>query len=117
MKYRDRFNDELEQIKLVQSVGNRQTQSRQHASRESAIAMAIEDDTHQFEGSGIEVPDLINKKNLETFKNWDGETKYIQNLKMRKLCKLDLIKIESLKEKSEENMVEDIIDEDIVEKT
>ena len=98
MLYRDRFNEELEQIKLVEGVGIRQNQSRQHASREATITMAIEENTHQFEGSGIEVPDLINKKHLEAFKKWNGDSKYIQNLKMRKISKLDLQRIESKEE-------------------
>ncbi|XP_005092986.1 translation machinery-associated protein 16 [Aplysia californica] len=93
-EYRNRFSDELDQIRLVQSVGNRQGQTRQHAARESSIKMTIEDETHQFEGSGIEVPDLINKKHLESFKKWDGEPKYIQNLKLRKISANDVKRLE-----------------------
>lgn len=95
MQYRNRFEDELEQISIVHSVGNRPTQSRQHASRESAIKMTIDSDTNQFEGSGIEVPDLINKKHLEEFKKWDGELNFIQNLKLRKITARDSEKLEA----------------------
>ncbi|XP_013070525.2 translation machinery-associated protein 16-like [Biomphalaria glabrata] len=89
MQYRDRFRDELEQISIVQNVGNRQN-SKQHVSREASIKMTAEDETNQFEGSGIEVPDLINKKHLEEFKKWNGEIKFIQNLKLRKISCVDL---------------------------
>ena len=93
--YRSRFDDELEQINLVQTVGNRPSQPRQHAAREAAIALAKEDETNQFQGSGIEIPDLINKKHLENFKKWDGDPKHIQNLKLKKITQLDLDKLES----------------------
>ena len=101
-EYRNRFDEEMEQIKLLQNIGNRQGQSRQHAAREAAIKLAQEELKHQFEGSGIEVPDLINKKHLEAFKAWDGDTKYIQNLKLRKISNMDLINIESKKIDSQE---------------
>ncbi|KAH9495426.1 translation machinery-associated protein 16 [Bulinus truncatus] len=89
MQYRDRFSDELDQIDIVQSVGNRQ-QSKQHVAREASVKMTIEDETNQFESSGIEVPDLINKKHLEEFKKWNGEIKFIQNLKLRKISSTDV---------------------------
>ena len=98
MTYRNRFTEELEQINIVQAVGNRQNQSRQHASREAAIKMIAKDETDQFDGSGIEVPDLINKKHLEDLKNWNGDLNQIQNLKFRKISALDVLRLEQKKE-------------------
>ena len=100
MAYRNRFAEELEQISIVQAVGNRTSQSRQHASREASINMTTEDETNQFEGSGIEVPDLINKKHLEELRKWDGDLNQIQNLKFRKISALDVKRLEM---KNEEN--------------
>ncbi|GFR70470.1 translation machinery-associated protein 16 [Elysia marginata] len=100
--YRNRFAEELEQISIVQAVGNRQSQSRQHASREAAIRLTREDETNQFEGSGIEVPDLINKKHLEELRKWEGDLNQIQNLKFRKISALD---VKRLEQKVEENKV------------
>ncbi|GFO38179.1 translation machinery-associated protein 16 [Plakobranchus ocellatus] len=100
MEYRNRFAEELEQINIVQAVGNRQTQSRQHASREAAIKITMEEETHQFEGSGMEVPDLINKKHLDDLRKWNGDLNQIQNLKFRKISALDIRRLE---QKSEDN--------------
>ncbi|RUS89717.1 hypothetical protein EGW08_002535, partial [Elysia chlorotica] len=98
MTYRDRFAEELEQISIVQAVGNRQSQSRQHASREDAIKMITQTETAQFDGSGIEVPDLINKKHLEDLRKWDGNLNLIQNLKFRKISALDVKRLEQKEE-------------------
>lgn len=95
LEYRNRFEEELEQINIVHSVGNRQAQSRQHASREAAIRITMENESNQFEGSGIEVPDLMNKKHLEDLKRWDGELNLIQNLKLRKVSARDAKKVEA----------------------
>ncbi|CAL1543243.1 unnamed protein product [Lymnaea stagnalis] len=107
-EYRDRFKEELEQICIVQNVGKRQ-QSKQHVSREASIKMTIEEETNQFESSGIEVPELINKKHLEEFKKWNGEIKFIQNLKLRKISSSDVRRqVDKLsKEQDEEDEVEE----------
>ncbi|CAG5122846.1 unnamed protein product [Candidula unifasciata] len=93
MEYRNRFNEELEQIDIIQSVGNRKGLN-QHASRESSINITVEEETNQFNSSGIEVPDLINKKHLEDFKKWNGEIKFIQNLKLKKISFRDLERLD-----------------------
>lgn len=101
MEYRNRFSEELEQINIIQSVGNRKGQN-QHASRESSIKITVEEETNQFDSSGIEVPDLINKKHLEDFKKWNGEIKFIQNLKLRKISFRDLERVDQKKSLSDE---------------
>ena len=88
--YLERFNEELEQINIVNSVGNRQ--SKQHVARETAIRFTLERETAEFEGVGIEVPDLINGKNLNYFRSWTGEVRYFPNIKLRKIKKSDLNK-------------------------
>lgn len=94
--YLERFKDELEQINIVNSVGNRQ--SKQHVARETAIRFTLEREKAEFEGVGIEVPDLINGKNLNYFRNWTGEVRYFPNIKMRKIKMSDLNKETESKE-------------------
>jgi translation machinery-associated protein 16 len=86
--YLERFNDELEQIGIVNSVGNRQT--KQHQAREAAIKITKERENHEFDTIGIDVPDLLNGKNLEYFRNWTGEIRYFPNIKLRKSKRSDL---------------------------
>ena len=86
--YLDRFKEELEQINIVNTVGNRQT--KQHVARETAIRLTEEREKNEFEGAGIEVPDLINGKCLNYFRNWTGEVRYFPNIKLRKIRKSDM---------------------------
>ena len=86
--YLNRFKDELEQISIINSVGNRQT--KQHVARETAIRWTEERENYEFEGVGIEVPDLINGKCLNYFRSWTGEIRYFPNIKLRKIRKSDL---------------------------
>lgn len=88
LEYIDRFNGELEQIGIVNAVGNRQT--KQHQARETAINLTREKENHEFNTVGVEVPDLINGKNLDYFRNWTGETRYFPNIKLRKSKRSDL---------------------------
>ena len=88
IQYMDRFDEEMEQITIVNSVGNRQ--SKQHQSRETAIRLTKEREKMESEGAGIVVPDLVNGKYLENFRNWTGEIKAFPNLKFRKSRRTDL---------------------------
>ena len=109
--YLDRFKEELEQINIVNSVGNRQ--SKQHVARETAIRLTQEKETTEFEGIGIKVPDLINGKNLNYFKNWTGEVRYFPNIRLRKIKKSDLnedMAIENLGNEKDE-VLPDYVDE------
>ncbi|XP_052262061.1 translation machinery-associated protein 16-like isoform X2 [Dreissena polymorpha] len=87
VNYLNRFEDQLEQISIVNSIGNRQ---QQHVSRESAIRITMEKEQHEFDTIGIEVPDLVNGKALNVFRNWTGEAKYHPNIKMRKSRRADI---------------------------
>lgn len=88
IQYLERFKEETEQINIVNSVGNRQ--SKQHVARETAIKFTEKQEKYEFENFGIEVPDLVNGKNLEYFRNWTGEIKYFPNIKLKKSKKSDL---------------------------
>jgi len=88
-RYLCRFEDQLEQISIVNSIGNRQT-TKQHVSRENAIKITLEQESNDFETVGIEVPDLINGKALSYFRDWSGELRYHPSIKLRRSKKSDL---------------------------
>ncbi|XP_052069532.1 translation machinery-associated protein 16-like [Mytilus californianus] len=90
-KYLRRFDDELDQIAIIKSVGNRQ--GLQHTARKSAIQLSIERDQQMLESSGLEVPDIINGNHLDNFRKWDGNLFAVQNIKFRKLFKKDFEEI------------------------
>ncbi|XP_034043340.1 translation machinery-associated protein 16 [Thalassophryne amazonica] len=82
-RYLQRFDVELEQIKLMNGIKGRQ--GRQHGAREAAIKQTIERERAQFESNGFEMPDIINTKHLKTFREWTGDLKKLPNIKLRKV--------------------------------
>ncbi|KAI7810510.1 translation machinery-associated protein 16 [Triplophysa rosa] len=82
-RYLHRFDGELEQIELANSIKGRQ--GRQHGSREAIIRQTMERERAQYEGNGFEIPDIINSKHLKTFREWSGDLKKLPNIKMRKV--------------------------------
>ncbi|XP_053920354.1 translation machinery-associated protein 16 isoform X5 [Cuculus canorus] len=86
--YMCRFNAELEQIELQNSIKGRQ--GRQHGSRETVIKQTIERERQLYEGYGIEIPDIMNRKHLKFFREWDGDLKKLPNIKMKKLSAKDV---------------------------
>uniref|UniRef100_A0A674HYH0 Translation machinery-associated protein 16 n=1 Tax=Terrapene triunguis TaxID=2587831 RepID=A0A674HYH0_9SAUR len=88
-KYLHRFSDELEQIELHNSIKGRQ--GRQHSSREIIIKQTIEHERQLYEGYGIDIPDIVNGKHLNIFREWDGDLKKLPNIKMRKVSTKDAV--------------------------
>lgn len=82
-RYLHRFDGELEQIVLANSIKGRQ--GRQHGSREAIIKQTIERERALYEGNGFEIPDIINSKHLKTFREWSGDLKKLPCIKMRKV--------------------------------
>ncbi|XP_027874649.1 translation machinery-associated protein 16, partial [Xiphophorus couchianus] len=80
-RYLHRFDSELEQIELVNGIKGRQ--GRLHGAREAAIKQSVERERAQFEGAGLEIPDIINTKHLKSFRDWTGDLKKLPNIKMR----------------------------------
>ncbi|XP_078731377.1 translation machinery-associated protein 16 [Lampetra fluviatilis] len=107
-RYLDRFAVELEQIDLVNSVAGRQ--GRQHGPRETAIRQTLQRERELYDGTGLEVPDVINGKNLRVFREWDGDLKGLPNLKMRKVSSKDATATEK-QEQAAENSDKDDTDE------
>ncbi|KAM4802490.1 translation machinery-associated protein 16 [Urocitellus parryii] len=88
-RYLNRFSSELEQIELHNSIKDRQ--GRRHFSRETVIKQTMERERQQYEGYGLEIPDILNANNLKTFREWDFDLKKLPNIKMRKLCANDAV--------------------------
>ncbi|KAM9330432.1 translation machinery-associated protein 16 [Gastrophryne carolinensis] len=86
--YLHRFDSELEQIELHNSIKGRQ--ARQHCSRETIIKQTLERERGQYSGYGMEIPDIVNSKNLKYFREWDFDLKKLPNIKMRKFSVSDL---------------------------
>ncbi|KAM9449539.1 translation machinery-associated protein 16 [Clarias gariepinus] len=82
-RYLHRFDAELDQIELANSIKGRQ--GRLHFSREAIIKQTMERERAQYEGNGFEIPDIINSKHLKTFREWNGDLKKLPNIKMRKV--------------------------------
>nr|XP_025863894.1 translation machinery-associated protein 16 [Vulpes vulpes] len=88
-RYLNRFSSELEQIELHNSIKDRQ--GRRHYSRETVIKQTMERERQQYEGYGLEIPDIVNAGNLRTFREWDLDLKKLPNIKMRKICANDAV--------------------------
>ena len=108
--YLERFDEQLEQISIANSVGSRQ--GKQHVSRETAINITKEKETQQFGSVGVEVPDLINGKAFSYFKSWPEEIKYHPNIKFRKSKRTDLKEQEESGQDSGEDDAEENIESD-----
>lgn len=84
-QYLHRFDEEIEQIKLKQSISK--NRSHQHFSRESAIRMTLEKETSDFNGGGIQLMDLCDPLHFKAFKEWDGSAMSVQHLKLQLISK------------------------------
>ncbi|XP_014890512.1 LOW QUALITY PROTEIN: translation machinery-associated protein 16 [Poecilia latipinna] len=98
-RYLHRFDSELEQIELVNGIKGRQ--GRLHGARETAIKQSVERERAQFEGAGLEIPDIINTKHLKSFRDWTGDLKKLPNIKMRKVSSKVLDTKAEMEEKEE----------------
>ncbi|KAK2542800.1 Tma16 [Columba livia] len=107
--YMCRFNAELEQIELQNSIKGRQ--GRQHGSREAVIKQTIERERQLYEGYGIEIPDIMNRKHLKYFREWDGDLRKLPNIKMKKLSAMDAAcshpEVADMEAKEESNKAEE----------
>ena len=102
--YLARFQDEVEQIKLKNSIGGSKNNKRNHyRSRMDVINITIQTETDEFNGCGLEMPDLLNKDTLCYFKNWNGELRFVQNIGLKRFRRKDLIQDTPIEQKMEEN--------------
>jgi len=88
--YFARFVNEMDQISMIQSFPKRH--GRQNAAREDAISMTISQERKEFDGSGIEFPDVIHRAGFAALKKWRGDVKELPNLILKKYKRQDLLK-------------------------
>uniref|UniRef100_A0A8C1PQG5 Translation machinery-associated protein 16 n=1 Tax=Cyprinus carpio TaxID=7962 RepID=A0A8C1PQG5_CYPCA len=74
-RYLHRFDRELEQIELANSIKGRQ--GRQYGSREAVIKQTIERERALYEGNGFGMQHVLDE--------WTGDLKKLPNIKMRKV--------------------------------
>ena len=91
-----RFDEELEQIEIKKSIGK--NRRNQHSAREDAITLTVNTEKSEFEGCGLEMPDLLDPQNFKYFSNWNGELRYVQNIKLKRFRRCDLEKSEDVME-------------------
>ncbi|KAG7303260.1 hypothetical protein JYU34_011727 [Plutella xylostella] len=87
-QYLARFDEELEQIALKNSIGQRR--NRQHASREDIINITKKREVEEFATCGLELPDLMDHQQMKVLKNWNGELRFLQHFKLKRICRKHL---------------------------
>eukprot|EP00095_Tigriopus_kingsejongensis_P005651 maker-scaffold209_size256900-snap-gene-0.15 protein:Tk05651 transcript:maker-scaffold209_size256900-snap-gene-0.15-mRNA-1 annotation:"glutamate-rich wd repeat-containing protein 1" len=86
-----RFQEEVEQISLKNSVGGSKNNKRKnHQSRLDVIDRTVKTEKEEFLGCGLEMPNFFDKKNMELFQAWNGELRFVQNIKLARYKKSDL---------------------------
>ncbi|XP_063368966.1 translation machinery-associated protein 16 homolog [Cydia amplana] len=88
--YLARFDEELEQIALKNSIGHRKNR-HQHASREDIINITKKREQNEFETCGLEMPDLLDAEQMQVLRNWNGELRFLQHFKLKRFTRKHLI--------------------------
>ncbi|XP_061686181.1 translation machinery-associated protein 16 [Syngnathoides biaculeatus] len=111
-RYLQRFDDELEQIEMMNGIKGRQ--GRLHGSREDFIKQTIERERALYHGAGFEIPDFINAKHLKTFREWTGDLKKLPNIKLRKVSSMgaEVNEKEKNDDQREEKLDDDKVEEE-----
>ncbi|KAE8747985.1 hypothetical protein FOCC_FOCC005375 [Frankliniella occidentalis] len=124
--YLSRFDEELEQIRMKHSIGQRK--NRQHASREDLIRHTQEREKEEYNTCGMEMPNLLDASQVKILREWNGELRFLQNFKLVRLGKkhlqesstMDIDELGTTSEKpiveSTETTVEALLSEDKDEK-
>jgi translation machinery-associated protein 16 len=99
----NRFEEELEQIDMKNSIGGK-GKRHQHAPRLALIRHTMEREKEEFDGCGLEMPDLFDADNAGLFREWEGELRLAQNIKMKMFTRKHLTKDDD-EEKADEAMV------------
>merc|ERR1711915_569092 len=103
--YFARFVNEMDQISMIQSFPKRH--GRQNAARQDAISMTIAQEREEFEGAGIEFPDVIHLAGFAALRKWRGDVKDLPNLVLKKYKRQDLLKRAEKEDEVEEEEEEE----------
>uniref|UniRef100_A0A2M4C1X7 Putative translation machinery-associated protein 16 n=1 Tax=Anopheles marajoara TaxID=58244 RepID=A0A2M4C1X7_9DIPT len=103
--YLQRFDGELEQIKIVQAIGKHR--ANQHAAREAVIKTTLGMEKQHFAGGGLELPDLCDAEHFKKFQEWNGDAASVQHLKLKFISRKSLQSAEKVtKAETDQQMVE-----------
>ncbi len=80
--YLSRFQEELDEIGMIKDIS--QSRKKRHASRLDVIEGVIKVEAGDYDSCGLEMPDLLDPKNFEYFRSWNGELRFVQNIKLRR---------------------------------
>ena len=77
---------------MKNSVGgnNVKNRRRQHTSRLDTIEHTLKIEKEEFNGCGLEMPNLFDKEYLDYFLKWEGELRFVQNISVSRYKKQDL---------------------------
>ncbi|ALC49757.1 CG15027 [Drosophila busckii] len=78
--YLQRFDEELAQIALKQSIGK--NRANQHAARQDVIKITLERERNEYESGGMEILNLCDAEKLKMLFDWDGSALSVQHLKL-----------------------------------
>ncbi|XP_050329835.1 translation machinery-associated protein 16 homolog [Bactrocera neohumeralis] len=78
--YLKRFDEELEQIALKQSISK--NRSKQHAAREDVIKITLERERNEYQSGGMELLNLCDPVKFKSLMDWDGSALNVQHLKL-----------------------------------
>ncbi|XP_017017333.1 translation machinery-associated protein 16 homolog [Drosophila kikkawai] len=78
--YFKRFDEELEQINLKQSIGKHR--ANQHAARKDVITITLEKERSEYRTGGLELLNLCDPLKLKMLRDWDGSALSVQHLKL-----------------------------------
>uniref|UniRef100_A0A0A1WRT2 UPF0534 protein CG15027 n=1 Tax=Zeugodacus cucurbitae TaxID=28588 RepID=A0A0A1WRT2_ZEUCU len=78
--YLKRFDEELAQIALKQSISK--NRSKQHAAREDVIKITLERERNEYQSGGMELLNLCDPIKFKSLMDWDGSALNVQHLKL-----------------------------------
>ncbi|XP_013111576.2 translation machinery-associated protein 16 homolog [Stomoxys calcitrans] len=78
--YLKRFDEELEQIALKQSISK--NRANQHAARQDVIRITLEKETNEYKAGGMELLNLCDPVKFKSLMDWDGSAINVQHLKL-----------------------------------
>ncbi|XP_055372705.1 translation machinery-associated protein 16 homolog [Condylostylus longicornis] len=84
-KYFHRFDEEIEQINLKQSISK--NRRNQHIARQNAIKFTLEREQNEYNSGGIDLINLCDSEKFKILKEWDGSAINIQHMKLDLISK------------------------------
>jgi len=102
-RYISRFQPRIDEID-AENVQNKKLGRRGlvHESEKNGILMIRDREMELFRTNHFEAPDLTNAKNMKIFKEWGGEAKDMQSIKLRKFKQI--LEDERTEDNEESNM-------------